>query len=283
MLQSVFFTDANTGHIVGAETILKTTNAGVTWTSTYVNYHLFSVCFPDSNTGYAVGAEGSNGIIIKTTDGGTTWNILPTEADNPLLSVFFTDDNTGYAVGWMGTCIKTTDGGTTWTNLPIGTIAQLNSVYFPTSNSGYVVDIGGDIFKTTDAGNNWSVDSSGTWNELNSVFFTDSTTGYVVGLAGTILKKGNGGVTFIKEHQPSETTFTICPNPANDEITITGANMAKEEILVIIFAINGEQSMNETFRNQNQIKMDVSTLSKGTYLVKILTKDGAEVKKLVIE
>ena len=267
----------------GLKSILKTTNAGVTWTSTYVSYHLFSVCFPASDTGYAVGAEGSNGIIIKTTDGGTTWNILPTETDNPLSSVFFTDDNTGYAVGWMGTGIKTTDGGTTWTNLPIETMRDLNSIYFPTSNSGYVVDEGGEIIKTTDAGNSWTFDSSGTWNDLMSVFFTDSTTGYVVGLAGTILKKGNGGVTFIKEHQPSETTFTICPNPANDKITITGKNMAQEEIRITIFTINGEQSMNETFRNQNQIKMDVSTLSKGTYLVKIWTKDTVEVKKLVIE
>jgi hypothetical protein len=160
---------------------------------------------------------------------------------------------------------------------------DLYSVFFPTSNTGYIVDQGGEIIKTTNGGNSWTVDSSGTWNSLSSVFFTDSTTGYVVGHTGTILKTGNGGVDFIEQHITTGTKFAICPNPANDRITITGTKMVQEEIVVVIFTIKGEQVMNKKFRNQNQVEIDVRTLAKGIYLVKIQSGEGMEVKKLVVE
>jgi hypothetical protein len=41
--------------------------------------------------------------------------------------------------------------------------------------------------------------------------------------------------------------------------------------------------MLDKFRNQNKIELDVSTLARGIYLVKIQTKTGLEVKKLVME
>jgi len=45
------------------------------------------------NTGYAVGADRYNnyyGMILKTTDGGTTWNKLTYETTQELYSVCFT-------------------------------------------------------------------------------------------------------------------------------------------------------------------------------------------------
>ena len=57
----------------------------------------------------------SNGTILKTIDGGTTWTTLSSGTTNDLNSVYFTDANTGYAVGDTGTILKTIDGGTTWT------------------------------------------------------------------------------------------------------------------------------------------------------------------------
>jgi LEA14-like dessication related protein len=59
--------------------------------------------------------------------------------------------------------------------------------------------------------------------------------------------------------------------------------MVQEEIVVVIFTIKGEQVMNKKFRNQNQVEIDVRTLAKGIYLVKIQSGEGMEVKKLVVE
>jgi hypothetical protein len=181
--------------------------------------------------------------------------------------------------------MKTIDGGATWMNLPIPQgfqFDQFNSVYFPTANKGYIVANGGDILKTVDGGMNWTGDSSGTWNRLHSVFFTDSTTGYIAGESGTILKTGNEVVTFVKEPKPERANFIIYPNPANNKITITSTNMPPENILVTIYNTNGNQVMNEQFRDQTQVELDVSTLLKGIYLLKIQSKEGLEAKKLVI-
>jgi photosystem II stability/assembly factor-like uncharacterized protein len=85
-LNSVYFTDSNTGYAVGTGgTILKTTNGGLNWTpqNSNTSLTLTSVYFPKTDTGYAVGAE----IILKTTDGGENWTSQT--SDFSLRSVYF--------------------------------------------------------------------------------------------------------------------------------------------------------------------------------------------------
>jgi hypothetical protein len=53
--------------------------------------------------------------------------------------------------------------------------------------------------------------------------------------------------------------------------------------MISIISISGQQLMQASFQNQQQVDMDVSTLSKGMYLVKIQNKVGIETKKLVIQ
>ena len=79
--------------------------------------NLASVFFLDENTGYAVG---DYGIIIKTSDGGTTWVQQNSCSDAMLTSVCFPDSFTGYCSGYilsdtMSEILKTIDGGETWT------------------------------------------------------------------------------------------------------------------------------------------------------------------------
>jgi hypothetical protein len=47
--------------------------------------------------------------------------------------------------------------------------------------------------------------------------------------------------------------------------------------------MNGALLQQEKFQSQNLIELDVSTLAKGFYLVKIQTKKGIETKKLVVQ
>ena len=68
--------------------------------------------------GYIVG---TNGAILKTTNGGTHWTILSSGTTKWLESVCFTDANTGYTVGYDGIILKTTNGGTNWVALSSGT------------------------------------------------------------------------------------------------------------------------------------------------------------------
>jgi hypothetical protein len=104
-----------------------------------------------------------------------------------------------------------------------------------------------------------------------------------VGQDGTILKTGNGGETFVEEHIAVSDLFTLWPNPAKTIITITYSLPQKKELNVTIFNIKGELLLAKTFNNKNKIEMNISTLPKGAYLVKIRAEDRVEVKKLVVE
>ena len=78
-LNSIYFTDANTGYVVGEISdweyhynFYKTIDAGMTWTgsSAYDDWcSYYSVFFTDFDTGYAVG-EGM--AFARTIDAGTT-------------------------------------------------------------------------------------------------------------------------------------------------------------------------------------------------------------------
>jgi photosystem II stability/assembly factor-like uncharacterized protein len=219
-LNSVFFTDMNTGYAVGFSDstgtgiVLKTIDAGTIWTSQPLGAErLTSVCFPSSDTGFVTSVNGS---IMKTTDGGASWQTQSTGAYNYLLSVYFPDVNTGYAVGGYdsaaiskGIILKTIDGGVSWANQNSGTAIWIESVFFINPNTGYAVGQWGLILKTTNGGNQWTQQSPGTSNTLTSVFFVNADTGYVVGqvnsgVNGTILKTTDGGAYWI--HQNPGTT-----------------------------------------------------------------------------
>lgn len=199
-LNSIFFTDINTGYIVGnAGKILKTIDGGTNWTAqtSGTTYSLSSVYFTDNYTGYAVGAT-----ILKTTNGGINWTTQTSGTTAWLNSVYFTDANTGYAVGDNGTIIKTVNGGTNWTVQNSGTTAWLSSVYFTDAKTGYAVGyIGysfsiGTILKTIDGGATWTNQNCGSSKYLWSVYFINANTGYAVGENGTILKTTNGGTNW---------------------------------------------------------------------------------------
>ena len=73
------------------------------------------------------------------------------------------------------------------------------------------------------------------------------------------------------------------PNPATDKIIIAKNNELIDETAVSIYNINGELIMKNIIQNQNKLEMNVSSLSKGIYFLKIQTKSGIESKKLVIQ
>jgi photosystem II stability/assembly factor-like uncharacterized protein len=303
-LGSVFFTNANTGYAAGAVgtsqsqgIILKTVNSGATWSSTVVPYYLYSVHFPDSLTGYAVGDTGNSSyvnlypVILKTTDGGNTWNKLSyTDTEGIYLSsVFFTDANTGYIAGEVEYpespfVLKTADGGETWTTIQLpANSCYPRSVYFATPSKGYVADRCGNIFYSADAGVTWTADSSNTWNDLYCVFFPDSTAGYAVGLMSTILQKNPSKLSSLPGKQSKISMFNLFPNPANTKISISSERLRNQETDISVLTIKGEILLREKFNQQSQIELDVSNLAKGIYLVKIQSKEGIEVKKLVID
>jgi photosystem II stability/assembly factor-like uncharacterized protein len=199
-LYTVYFANANTGWIGGANgTIMKTTNGGVSWTVQSIqstSTTVFCVRFINETLGFL---STGNGRIYKTTNGGLDWVDKYYAASTPLLDIYFTDASNGTVVGGptMGDAVylKTADGGETWTPHTV-TESQFNSVYFLTSSVGFITSANGDIIKTDNNGQNWNQVFSNSSGTVFTLQFVNSLTGLASGPYSTFIKTYNGGATW---------------------------------------------------------------------------------------
>jgi len=166
------------------------------WFSLPVNASswVISVKFLNQNTGYCAGW---NGVIKKSTDGGSSWFSIAPGYSTSYQSLFFVNENTGWVVGNSGIVLKTTNGGTVWQiqNSTINTYLQ--ELKFLNENTGWAVGYNGTIIKTSNGGDNWIQQYTGTNNNLTSIFFLNPNDGWAAGDNGKILKTSNGGINWI--------------------------------------------------------------------------------------
>jgi len=213
-------------------------NMGWEWIETGFNYILMEIEFPEgqNQVGYCVGQSltySGVGIVIKTTDGGTTWTQLTPDGIPGLEGMSFVDMQTGYAAGWDGYVIKTTDGGLTWDTLDVAPgMWEISDIEFRDENHGVIAEYYG-TYVTNDGGQNWtlatgmtimpykldyasenvifaagggglckSIDGGYTWTEsyvgplLLGLDFPNEQHGLVVGDYGVIMQTYDGGATW---------------------------------------------------------------------------------------
>ena len=118
-----------------------------------------AISFADANTGYisSGSGSGSQGRIIKTTDGGSTWTGVYTNTTSSVTALAATNATTVHAVRLDGAILNTTDGGTTWsTPVPNTVSTSMLGMSFLDSMTGFVVGSVGVMSKTTDGGNTWA-------------------------------------------------------------------------------------------------------------------------------
>ncbi len=155
---------------------------------------LHAVHFVDEERGWVVGARGT---ILRTTDGGRTWEQRPSRTTAPLVTVRFTaDGRLGWVLGANGGVLQTTDGGATWG--PSARLARTPSRamhVIPDGRRAWIVGDDGLILRTTDGGDTWLQAQSGTSESLRAVHFRgDGAEGWAVGGAGIVLRTTDGGV-----------------------------------------------------------------------------------------
>lgn len=162
-----------------------------------------SLHFVDHNTGWICGYNGSDNMLLHTTDGGSNWIPQGLPVTSFVSEVTFVNANTGWAVGVGGTIQKSTDGGETWAAQTIATTKAVQSVWFVDENTGWVVGENGLIFHSTDGGSTWNPQTSGVSNRLIRVRFLNSLVGWASGWGGVILYTADGGTTWTQQTSPS--------------------------------------------------------------------------------
>jgi photosystem II stability/assembly factor-like uncharacterized protein len=154
----------------------------------------------DSNIYTAVGDFGT---ILRTTNGGVTWENLRSGITDNFLSVFFVNKDSGIVIGTNGIILQTCDGGTSWINRSFNTTEIFTKVRFINASIGMIVGFpafGGtsSILRTTDGGETWNRQQSGLLDcALYDVYFSSPEIGIVVGELGKILWTTNGGATWL--------------------------------------------------------------------------------------
>jgi photosystem II stability/assembly factor-like uncharacterized protein len=136
---------------------------------------------------------GDGGLILQTTNGGSSWNAQQSNTTNNLKKVFFVNSSRGIAIGDSGTVLTTTNGGVNWVSRSINSNANLHNLSIINSNTAYIVGANGKIFQTTNGGNSWISYNTGFANALKGVSFKDINHGIIVGEQGKVLRTNNGG------------------------------------------------------------------------------------------
>ncbi len=170
---------------------------------------LSSVNFTDINNGIVVGWKGT---ILRTTDGGTTWNKISSGTTYNLSSISFANTNNGLIVGEggleseKGIILRTTNGGINWNPVYTGNY-NFWAVSFPVANFAIVTGdyrngmyINNIMRTSTNGGSSWNT-LLGTPQDETFVdaSFTDLNIGTIVGGSGRIIRTTNGGSSWINQ------------------------------------------------------------------------------------
>ncbi|MBI9055061.1 MAG: PKD domain-containing protein [Bacteroidales bacterium] len=228
-LKNLYAFDNQNAIIVGADTtILKTTDGGKVWETmnftlpNKIDYDFTEVDFADNQTGFIVAPkkyikpDHYNGFMLKTADGGTTWDEVSLTAFSDGSGNDLTDPkagikvqfrcvsingNIGYAaVQWVeaatttehGYIFKTTDKGTTWaiSSGDLGGI-DINSIEF-IGETVYAGGNGSYFSKSIDGGANWEDLSKGNIVFVSDIRLLDANKVYLATMQGTLYTEDGG-------------------------------------------------------------------------------------------
>lgn len=207
-LGEVQFVDSLYGWIrAEGRTILRTTDGGHTWSEEVIGngqrqVYFQRIYFVDQLHGWAVGS-GAPPVIMRTRNGGKTWENLPTPAERNtgnyfnFLDVFFLDTLNGYFTDGGGGIFNTRDGGLTWTRqFQQRQGRDIRSIWFVDSLRGWALGEPPPLLYTTNGGRVWLTDSTvlGGLDALpRRIFFADSLHGWIITGKDKIYRTAEGG------------------------------------------------------------------------------------------
>jgi predicted outer membrane repeat protein len=267
--------------------IMGTSDGGKTWIDvTPINNSclFFSVSFLDSNVGIVSGE-----CILRTFDGGVTWDEKSLSEPSIIHSLQFINESTGYFSSHdasrrsQDALFKTTDKYNSWDRILEGVL----SYSAVGNNTIFAIIENGILMKSSDGGNTWTGIHLG-MTQLFNIKFVDNSTGWIWG-NGTILKTTDGGnswddltsaiiVTGINEDDNVNMQIPIqfklsqnYPNPFNPSTTIEFTLPKSEFVELKVYNIGNHTYI---FEGKN--------LASGVYYYQLVAGEYREVKKMIL-
>jgi parallel beta-helix repeat protein len=214
--------------------IFRTTNGGVQWDTVFAQSGGFidAIHMFDATNGVAIGDPvGATWVVLKTSNGGTTWSRIATEptavggeaGTQNCLAV------SGPSNMWIGSSAggriyRTTDAGATWTS---GTVpgavtgTRVISVWFQSPTHGiaghYTTSGVYNAARTTDGGATWSAITVGTGTTYNIAVASSGTMDFWMARGTDVYRSSDRGATWTQSYTGTGTFYDV------DFVTV-GAN-----------------------------------------------------------
>lgn len=293
---TVYFWDENNGVAMGDPTgtlfeIYTTANGGTNWTK------LTAASVPASSTneyGYVHLKEvaGDNiwfgtsaGRIFKSANKGATWTVVSTPLSDfggtaASGKITLKDANTAWILSDTGVVYATTNGGTTWTTLP--SVTQSSDITYVPGTTSTLIAVGNGA---TTSGSSLSNNGGNSWTTIESInalvnvtalnattifggsFNTSATVGGMFKLSGSLAVNDAANI--------KNNSLNIYPNPTKGEINIKTDKKIKSST---VFDLSGKVLL-----QSNSEKVNISSFTKGTYLLKVEFADGSTKTEKVIK
>ncbi len=203
--------------------VLLSRDDGASWSQARVPSRalLTAVWMHDERLGWVVGHDET---ILRTRDGGTTWERVRHEPDNerPLLDVWFADENRGLAVGAYGVILATADGGDSWAE------SRIEEDDF---HLNHVAAVGSDLYLAAEAGNLYhSGDGGESWRRLESPYIgsffgmqpLEDGALLAFGLRGNLFRSEDRGGTWTAVETGTVATLTDAVDLGGGRIAVVG-------------------------------------------------------------
>ena len=213
---------------------------------------LDTVFFLNDQLGWA----GGQGVILGTTDGGTSWEDQYT-GTAIIRQVDFPDATHGWALTSTG-LLTTQNGGRSWSAVS-GTTPSLTQIDFLSATQGWGVGASG-LESTTDGGTHWQ--TAATPAPVQSVCFSSAETGWAAGGttgASTVLRTTDGGSSWqVAYRVPVITPSGAVPSRFSAQVRCSGGGtawvlvavhtlVAFQQPYAAFFTNNGGRSWSEPF------------------------------------
>lgn len=245
------FDDAGNGIAIGPPLMIaRTTDGGSTWTEItadlpsyvledWLEPKLFNVNVVDENTVIISGSRerepseillGEIGFLLRTTDGGVSWDTLSLPGSKVHLPMYFYSAESGVVCRGFYT-YATTDGGKSWTetynNSSSGERGLPSTSMFLMRPDGRLLAFGGGdsyyprynsvVAESFDSGFTWRRNRTnasdgytsdlragmGTGDFIKDACFVDASLGFGVGDQGTVFRTTDGGVSWVRWSRPN--------------------------------------------------------------------------------
>jgi photosystem II stability/assembly factor-like uncharacterized protein len=293
------------GRVRGPSFFVRSTDRGATWQTRNMSayaYGLIDCHFFTPDSGIAVGHTGtvnetSSGVILFTSDRGTTWSVRHTTSriGEWCWKIDFPTRRTGYVslqrnAGAPVNFLKTTDGGVTWRELQLSTSNYyVQGIGFATETLGWV---GGNstfpTYQTTDGGLTWAPQPFGV--RVNRFRMLNDTLGYAVGQG--VYKYSRTPAVAVAEPAAQAMPEAMAvleawPNPFNAQTTLRytihgGADDPGTPLAVDLrlYDMTGREVRvlvrEERRPGSYSVTLDAATLASGVYLAALTVGPGRD-------